>query len=70
MCCFIIWALGRVNGERRAPASLPLAKERPVSIEQEIAWVSEPVWMLWRKDKTIASAGKKHHVSSDVEIVI
>jgi hypothetical protein len=31
MCSFLIWKLGSVNGELCAPASLPLAKERPLS---------------------------------------
>ena len=33
MCCFLIWKLGSVNGELCAQASLPLAKECPLSVE-------------------------------------
>jgi len=31
----------------------------PVPIEQEAGWAPEPVWMLWRKEKILASAGNR-----------
>lgn len=58
-CSFLTLALDRVNGELCVLSSLPLAKERPVSIEKEITWISEAVWMLLRRDKAIAPARKR-----------
>jgi hypothetical protein len=40
-------------------AVLPLRKELLVLIEWEAGWVPEPVWMMWRKEKSLALLGIK-----------
>lgn len=40
-----------------AVAAVPLGKELPLSIEHEVGWVSELVWMCWRRETSLAIAG-------------
>jgi hypothetical protein len=37
------------------PATLPLGKEPLVPIEYETGWTSEPVSILWRREKSLAT---------------
>jgi hypothetical protein len=41
------------------PDRFTLEKEPPVSIGRETAWAAEPVWTLWREEKSLASAGNR-----------
>jgi hypothetical protein len=42
-----------VSGQLHAPASLPPGKyPPPVPIEQEAGWAPEPIWTLWRWEKS------------------
>jgi hypothetical protein len=45
-----------VGGQLHALAALILGKKPPVPIVQEDGWASEPVWMLWNREKSLASA--------------
>jgi hypothetical protein len=40
-----------VSGQLHATAALP-----PVPIGPEVGWASEPVWKLWRREKSVAPA--------------
>jgi hypothetical protein len=40
-----------------APAALPPGNEAPAPIEQKAGWAPEPVWTLWRREKSLAPAG-------------
>jgi hypothetical protein len=40
-----------VSGQLHAPTALPLGKESPVPIQEEVGWIQEPVWMRWRRKK-------------------
>jgi hypothetical protein len=44
-----------VRGQLHASAALPLVKEPPVAIGEEAGWAPEPVWELWRREKSLAS---------------
>jgi hypothetical protein len=44
-----------VNGQPYATAILSLGKGSPISTEEEAGCFPEPVWMLWRKEKYLAS---------------
>jgi hypothetical protein len=46
------------SSQLHAPAALPPEKELPVPIGYEAAWVPEPVWNLWCREKCLAPAGK------------
>jgi hypothetical protein len=35
----------------------PPGKEPPVPIGQEVGWVPKPIWTLWTREKSLASAG-------------
>jgi hypothetical protein len=43
--------------------SLPLVKELPVTIKLEAGWAPEPVWALWRREKSLAPEGVNHFSS-------
>jgi hypothetical protein len=36
-----------------------MRKEYLVSIIQEIGWAQEPFWTLWKREKSLASAGNQ-----------
>jgi hypothetical protein len=40
-----------------AVATLPTGNELPLCIYQEAGWVPELVWMVWRREKSLATAG-------------
>jgi hypothetical protein len=42
------------SGQLHIPAALPPGKELPVPIREEAGWALEPVWMLWRKEKSVS----------------
>jgi hypothetical protein len=46
----------KVNGQLHALSALPLAEAHPLSIDDELGRVPEPVWMVWRRDKSLAPA--------------
>jgi hypothetical protein len=48
-----------VSGWLQVPTALLLVIElNPViTIEYEAEWAPEPVWMLWRREKSFVSAG-------------
>jgi hypothetical protein len=48
-CCWI-----EMIGQLHPLAALPQLKVIQVSIEQEAHWASEPDWMLWREEKSLA----------------
>ena len=50
------WHYIKVDGYLHAPAALPPRKARPVARGRDTGWVSEPVWTLWRKHKSLAPA--------------
>jgi hypothetical protein len=41
-----------VSGQLHVPAALPLGKEPTVPTGQEAGWAPEPVWTLWRREKS------------------
>jgi hypothetical protein len=41
-----------VSGQLHAPAALPPGKVHPPPIGQEAGWAPEPVWTLWRREKS------------------
>jgi hypothetical protein len=49
------------NGQLHAQAALPPGEEPPVTIGQEAGWAQEPVWTLWRREKS-CSAGNRRPV--------
>jgi hypothetical protein len=44
-----------VSGQLQAPPALPLEKQSPVTIVQEVGWAPEPFWTIEKK-KSVASA--------------
>jgi hypothetical protein len=53
--------LALVGGERSAscPGQFSMGKEPPVSTGKEVEWASQPVWILWRREISLALAGNK-----------
>jgi hypothetical protein len=49
---FLTSALMEASGQLHAPSALPLGEEPPVPIVYEAGWAPEPVWTLWRREKT------------------
>jgi hypothetical protein len=47
----------KVSGQPQASAILPPRKEPPVPTGQEAVWAPEPVWTLWREEKSLALSG-------------
>jgi hypothetical protein len=45
-----------MSGRLHAQAPLLLAKESPVPTGWEARWATEPVWMLWTREKYLALA--------------
>jgi hypothetical protein len=50
-----------MSGWLQVPTTLFLVIEMNlvITIEYEAEWAPEPVWMLWRREKSVVSAG--HH---------
>jgi hypothetical protein len=48
-----------MSGQLHDPVALPPGREYPVSIGVEAGWAPEPVWMLWGREKPLASAGNR-----------
>jgi hypothetical protein len=46
-----------VSVQLHAPAALATGKEHPVPIGKEAGWALEPVWTLWNREQSLASAG-------------
>jgi hypothetical protein len=45
-----------VSGQLHATTALNLDLDPPVPIGEETGWASEPVWTLWRREKSLALA--------------
>jgi hypothetical protein len=45
-----------VSGQLHVQAALPPEKKPPVPTREEARWASEPVWTLWRREKSLAAA--------------
>jgi hypothetical protein len=43
-----------VNGELHAPIALNPRKELLVPVAWEAVWASEPIWMLWSREKSLS----------------
>jgi len=43
--------------EDDCPGSFILWQETSISIEQDTGWASEPVWVIWRRQKSLIPAG-------------
>jgi hypothetical protein len=46
-----------------APATLPLGKEPPVPIGEEVWWAPELVWTLQRREKSYTAENQTCHLS-------
>jgi hypothetical protein len=51
-----------VCGQLHAPAALPPGKEPPVPIGQEAGCAPEPVWTLWRREKSCTAGNRTRAV--------
>lgn len=49
----------QVSGQLNGTATWPLGKQPPLSIEQEAEWISHPVWIFRRRDKSPTSTGNR-----------
>jgi hypothetical protein len=58
-----------LSGQLHAPAALSTGNQPPVSTAQEAGWVPEPVWTLWRREKSFAPAWESKPDSSAVQPV-
>jgi hypothetical protein len=56
-----------VNGQLHAPAALPPVKRAPIPVLQEAGLAPEPVWMLWRREKSLCFWQESNPVSSVVQ---
>jgi hypothetical protein len=45
-----------VSAQLYAPADLTPGKEPTVPIEYEAGWAPEPLWTLWSREKSLATA--------------
>jgi hypothetical protein len=45
------------SGQFHMPTALSSVKEPSVPTGQEAAWAPEPVWMLWRREKSLVPVG-------------
>jgi hypothetical protein len=62
-----------VSGQLHVSAALLLRKEPPVPTGYEAGWDPEPFWMLWIREKSLASAGKAvslHNLKSTFLIIL
>jgi hypothetical protein len=46
-----------VSGRSDVAVTLPPRKERLFCVEEEVGQVAELLWMLWRRDESLAYAG-------------
>jgi hypothetical protein len=46
------------DDQLHASAALTPVKEHPVPIAEEAGWVPEPVWMLWRREKSYPAGNR------------
>jgi hypothetical protein len=46
-----------VSGRYHSPAALHTGKESPVPVGKETEWAPEPVWTLWKREKSLDLAG-------------
>jgi hypothetical protein len=53
-----------VSGQIHAPAALTPEKEPPVTIGQEVGWITEPVWTIW----TIENSWPHRDSNSDFSV--
>jgi hypothetical protein len=51
-----------VNGQLHTLAALPPGKEPLIPIGYEAEWAPDPVWTLWHREKSLASAGNRTSV--------
>jgi hypothetical protein len=42
-----------VTGQLHAPATILPGKESQVPIVQEAEWAQDPVWTLWKREKSL-----------------
>jgi hypothetical protein len=40
-------------------STLAAGKEPLVSVKHEVGWASDPVWTVWRRENSFATAGKE-----------
>jgi hypothetical protein len=55
-----------VSGHLDAPAALPKWKSHTVPIGQEAVWAPEPVWTLWRREKSYPA----ENISRALQLVV
>jgi hypothetical protein len=48
-----------VSGQLHIPEVLLSGKGPPLPIGEEAAWAPEPVWTLWSREESLASAGNR-----------
>jgi hypothetical protein len=48
-----------MNDQLHAPGRFTLGEEQPIPIGQEASWAPEPVWTLWRRQKSVTPTGNK-----------
>jgi hypothetical protein len=53
-----------LSGQLHASAALLQAKEFPLPIGQEAGWAPEPVWTMWRKEKSCPYRDSKSDTSA------
>ena len=56
---FVTGALVEKSGELNAPASLPLGRELPTSIEYESVLAPDQVWPIWSEATSLVTAGNQ-----------
>jgi hypothetical protein len=45
-----------MSGKFNALVALLLGKEALIPFEQEVGWAPEPVWMFWKREKSLTPA--------------
>jgi hypothetical protein len=59
-----------VRGQLHASAALSPKKKLPETIVYEAEWAPEPIWTLWRRQKSLASAGIRAPVVKPVTMPV